>query len=175
MSLHQRSFCEEEGATLVETALALTVLFVLLFGIFDFSMGFFTYHYIAEAAREGARWAIVRGADSCTNTPDLSDACPSGATETEIGNYVKSLGYPGVNASNMTVKVYTWQYDTSTSSWTPCGEMSGGTVCNTPADVGHVYGDSVQVTVSYKFPLSIPFWGTKTVPVRSTSSMVYSQ
>ena len=175
MAPRPHSLCCDEGATLVEGALALTVLIALLFGVFEISMAAYTYHYIFEAAREGARWAIVRGSQSCTNTPNLSDACPSGATESEIADYVEHLGYPGMDPSRMTVTVYTSQYNATTSSWTPCGEMSSGTVCNSPSTVGHVFADSVQVNVSYNFPLSIPFIGVETLPVSSSSTMVYAQ
>lgn len=155
--------CGDDGATLVETALALTILFVLLFGIFEFSMAFYTYHYVSDAAREGSRWAMVRGSESCTNTPALT-SCD--ASVSDIQNYVKSLAYAGIDSVNrMTVDVQTCPYSKSTASWSACAT---GTTDNAP-------GDQVQVTVTYSFPLSIPFWGTKTIPVSSTSTMVYSQ
>jgi Flp pilus assembly protein TadG len=47
----------------VEFALLAPVLFALLFGILDFGRAVFTYNTITNAAREGARWGIVRDTD----------------------------------------------------------------------------------------------------------------
>lgn len=157
---------DESGAALVEMALSCSILLMLLLGLFEMTLAFYTYHYVSAAAREGSRWAIVRGNSSCANTPNLSSACPSGATEDDIANYVKTLGYPGIDSGKyMTVTVYTSQVSADNATWTSCGE---GTACNAP-------GDQVQVTVRYDFPLNVPFWRSVTLPVSSSSSMVYSQ
>ena len=51
----------ERGSTLVEFALVLIVLMVMMFGIIDFARALYTYHFVANVAREGTRYAIVRG------------------------------------------------------------------------------------------------------------------
>jgi len=53
---------------------------------------------------------VVRGSTSCTNTPNLVNCNASPDT---IGNYVKGLGYAGINPANMTV---TTTYLTATTS-----------------------------------------------------------
>lgn len=164
---------DEAGSNLVETALASTVFFVLLLGIFEFSLAFYTYHYVSSAARQGSRYAIVRGADCSMNLPSAPASFHCGATETNISDYVKGLGYPGINSPKyMTVTVNTFSHVLGTdasgnphTTWTSCGE---GTTCNAP-------GDQVQVTVTYNFPLSIPFWKQQSLGISSTSNMVYSQ
>ena len=157
---------DESGAALVEMALSCSILLMLLLGLFEMTLAFYTYHYVSDAAREGSRWAIVRGSTSCANTPSLPYACPSGATEVDIANYVGTLGYPGIDSGKyMTVTVDTSQVSADNATWTSCGE---GTSCNAP-------GDQVQVTVTYYFPLNVPFWKSVTLPVTSSSSMVYSQ
>jgi hypothetical protein len=54
----------EGGQTLVEYALVLPVLLLLLLGIMDFGIVVFKYNTIANAAREGARFGIVRAGDA---------------------------------------------------------------------------------------------------------------
>ena len=44
------------------------VLFPLMFGIIDFSRALYAYHWVSYAAREGTRWASVRGT-SCPGVP----------------------------------------------------------------------------------------------------------
>ena len=158
---------DDSGASLIEMAVSCAVLLAAFFGVFEFSLASYTYHYVSESAREGARYAMVRGSTSCTNTPNLS-GCK--ATATQISNYVKNLGYPGINsASNMTVNV-SWLTGTTvtggsntTTTWAACA----GT-CNLP-------GNMVKVVVTYAFPLAVPFSTITTLNVTSTAQMVVSQ
>ena len=52
------------GSQLVEFGFASVLFFMLLFGIIEFSRAIWTYDTVAHAAKEGARFAIVRGAES---------------------------------------------------------------------------------------------------------------
>ena len=163
--LKHSGIASEEGAALVEFALASTIFFLLLFAVFNLSLGFYTFHYVSSAAREASRWAMVRGSTCAT----YSSTTPCPAQESDIANYVKGLAYPGIDSvHHMQVHVFTSWYSTTNSKWTSCGEMSGGTLCNDP-------GDQVAVVVSYDFPLSIPFWKQESITVRSTSTQVISQ
>jgi Flp pilus assembly protein TadG len=137
----------EHGANLVEFAVASAILFSLLFGILQMCLALCTYNYISEAAREGARWAMVRGSTSCTNTPSLTSC---NASSTAIQTYVQGLGYPGITSGSVTV----------TPTW-----PNGG---NSP-------GNTVKVQVQYPFTLSIPFVSLTTINMASTSVMVISQ
>lgn len=49
----------ERGQSLVETALVLPLLLLLFMGLFDFGRAVLTYNTVSEAARNGARVAIV--------------------------------------------------------------------------------------------------------------------
>lgn len=53
------SLKNEKGQALVEMALVMPLLLLLLMGIFEFGRIFFDYLSIANASREGARWAVV--------------------------------------------------------------------------------------------------------------------
>lgn len=153
----RRFFKCEEGGSLVEMALISAMTMTMIIGIIEASFAVYTYHYISEAAREGARYAIVRGS-YCTSLTNCN------ATAAQIQTYVKNLGYPGINSTaNMTVTT-TW-YSASTSlptSWTLCAG-----VCNDP-------GNAVNVKVAYNFPFMIPFVQKSTLALSSTSQMVIS-
>jgi len=50
---------KQRGSTIVETAITLNVLFLLLFAILGFGFIFYDYQSLTDAAREGARYAVV--------------------------------------------------------------------------------------------------------------------
>lgn len=168
-----RGLQADEGATLFETAVACVVLFAVLLGVFEFSLAFYTYHYASNAARQGSRYAIVRGSACQTDLPLAPASFHCNASRDDIANYVKGIGYPGIDPANMDVAVstcagnlHTGSDGKPTTNWPTCD--GAGTSYNNP-------GDQVQVKVTYHFPLAIPFWKYEKVGIGSTSSMVYSQ
>jgi hypothetical protein len=64
----------EQGQDLVEFALILPVLALLLFGIMEFGIVIFSYNTIADAAREGARYGVIKPATA----PPAPPACAAG-------------------------------------------------------------------------------------------------
>ena len=139
---------------LVEMAVALSLLFTMMFGIIQFSLAHYTYLYLSDVAREATRYAIVRGS-SCTS---FSSACP--ATATDVQNYVMNLDFPAINANNITVAT---SWPTTGSSCTPSTSP-----CNNP-------GNLVQVVVNYSYQFSLPFMKVRTINMSATSEMVISQ
>lgn len=139
-----------------------SIFFAMMIGSFQMMLVMYTFHFVSDAAREGSRYAIVRGSTSCTNTPSLSNC---NATADQIRTYVKGLNYPGINPANLSVNT-TWLTASSTmpTTWSAC---SSGT-CNTP-------GNLVKVVTSYSYSLSIPFVPAATWNLTSTSQMVISQ
>jgi Flp pilus assembly protein TadG len=146
----------ESGSTLVETAITLTVVLALIFGAIEVGMMLYSYHFVSYAAREGTRYAIVRGS-SCSS---FSSACPAAASD--IQNYVSNLGFPGIDITSSDVAVSWASYSQSTATWTACSN------CNAP-------GDQVQVTVTYQVPWALPFLPSGNFQLTSTSAMVISQ
>lgn len=63
---------DERGQTLVEYAAVLLTVLTVIFGVFETGRLMLTYATLAEAARAGARYAIVHGAD-CTGACVPSD------------------------------------------------------------------------------------------------------
>ena len=60
MSLYRRLACEK-GAELIEFALVFPLLLLVMFGIMDFGLLFQRYETVTNAAREGARIAVLPG------------------------------------------------------------------------------------------------------------------
>jgi Flp pilus assembly protein TadG len=52
---------QRRGAALVEAAIMLTLFMTLVFGMLDLGIALFRKHVVSEAARQGARNAIVHG------------------------------------------------------------------------------------------------------------------
>jgi Flp pilus assembly protein TadG len=145
----------ERGSSLPEMAIAAVAVLSLLFGIVDFGRALYTYGFIAQLAREGARWAIVRGSTSCTNGLPASYDC--NATTAQIQSYVQSLSEGATTPSNITV----------TTTYPSCPNTSGAG-SNAP-------GCTVAVNVKYPFKFVMGFMPSVTITMSSTSTMVISQ
>ncbi len=55
------------GAVLLELAIILPIMFLLVIGMIVGAMGIFHYQEVARLAREGARYACVRGTEYAKN------------------------------------------------------------------------------------------------------------
>jgi Flp pilus assembly protein TadG len=73
---------EERGAELIEFGLVSILFFMLLFGIMEFGRAIWIYDTVAHAAKEGTRYAIVRGSESgrAASAADVEDYVRSRAT-----------------------------------------------------------------------------------------------
>lgn len=163
----------ESGSVLVETALTLVFFVALMIALIELSMIMYSFHYLSNAAREGSRYAIVRGYDWAT-------ACPSGnyltvgggcyTSTADIQSYIQNLGFPGINGSNISVTVG--------CATTPGGAFSNAfdTTC-IGATTSNVQAGVVQVSVSYPFSwgLNLPYFNIPTWTLTSTSEMTIAQ
>lgn len=154
----------EEGGSLVETAISCLILIPILFGIIQLSIALYCHHYAADAAREATRFAIVRGANcnsylKSTAYCSPTSAATDGASAADIAQYVKSLGYPYSGSAITTV-----QWCKSPSPWSSCSTAKDNNV-----------GNQVQVKVTYSYPLVIPYLKANTLLIGSTSSMTIVQ
>ena len=156
-----RGVRDEEGASIFEMALVSTIFFAMLIGSFQMLLALYAFHFVSEAAREGSRYAMVRGSTSCTNTPNLSNC---DATSDQIQTYVRGLTYPGIKSSNLTLTT-TWSQASSgyPTTWSSCAGA-----CNGP-------GNQVKVVAAYAYSLSVPFVPKASLNLTSTSEMVISQ
>lgn len=160
LALKHRSARGEEGSAIVETAMSIMILLTFMFGAMETGFALYSFHFISEAAREGARYAIVRGssAGAACSSYTSYDCMASTAN---IQSYVQYLGYPGINPANMTVTPVWSTYASGNSCPT-------NPPCNSP-------GNQVAVTVQYNFPLNVPFIPSHTYAMSSTAAMIIQQ
>jgi Flp pilus assembly protein TadG len=146
---------QEDGAALAEFAIAAVVFSTAVFGVMEIGLALYSYHFISEAAWEGSRYARVRGYTCASN----GVSCTANAAE--IQAYVLGLALPGIDPAQLTV--------TPTFAGYPAGtDCTPSASCNNP-------GNLVTVTVSYSFPLTIPFVAPNTFTMTSAASAVISQ
>jgi Flp pilus assembly protein TadG len=93
---------DARGATLVEFALASTLFFTITFGTIEFGRMILDYNIVSNAAREGVRYAVVRGASS-----------GRAASANDVASYVAGRSAGLLSASNVTV---TWPTNNSPGS-----------------------------------------------------------
>jgi Flp pilus assembly protein TadG len=122
----------QRGSATFEYAIVIMMCLLIIFGIVDFGRALYAYHFISNAAREGTRYASVRG-----NTCNLPSACP--ATPADITNFVKSVPQ-GINPASVTV----------TSTWTNPNTLA---ICGAQQNYP---GCGIQVEVDYRFRFLFP-------------------
>jgi Flp pilus assembly protein TadG len=143
----------DEGGSLIEFAVTLPVLFGLIFCFMETCMALYTYEMISNSARQGTRYAMVRGA-----------ACPSATNPTcevtaaQVNTYVSGLGWPNVGGGQVTP---TTCYFSSGNSCSSSGSESPGS--------------TVQVTVSYTFQVTMPFVPKQSITMSSTAKATIIQ
>jgi len=169
-SCHSRAgLLHDEGAALVEMAISCSILLAMVLGLAQISLAFYAYHFVADAAREATRFAMVRGGNCITDVSQAfcspTDNNIAGADNGDIQAYVRNLGYP--YASGLTTSTTWYTIGGNPTTFTSCGTSPSG--CNTAGS------SMAQVTVSYAFPIAIPFWKTTSISISSTSAQVVQQ
>ena len=143
----------EDGQTLIEMAVSLPVLFALIFCFMELCMVLYTYDMISESAREGAQYAMVHGANCATNNSGTSVSCS--ATATQVNSYVSAIGWPNIAGGTMTPATTYIQVS--------------------PNGAGNIPGNYVNVSVTYVFPITMPFVPKKSITLTSSSQMYILQ
>jgi len=106
---------------------------------------FYSYSMISELAREGSRYAMVRGT-SCVTSGQAS--CTASASA--INAYVAGVGYPNLAGGVMTV-----------STTYPDGTSAAG--------------NRVKVGIQYVFPVRMPFLPPNPITLNTSSTMYIVQ
>ena len=133
------------GQALVEFALVAPIFFLLLFAMVDFGRYVYYVQVLNNAAREGARFAIVHGANSLLRTGPPDD--PSGtAVIGVVRDY--AVGVIGREDASILLIVPTWD----------------------PASNNR--GTKVTVEVTYRFHSVIPVVPIPAIPVKGESTLV---
>jgi Flp pilus assembly protein TadG len=139
---------DEEGGSMIEMALTFTGLMTFVMALMEICILFYTFGMISECAREGTRWASVRGSTCQTSS---STSCT--ATIASIQNYVLALGYPNPGGGALNV----------TASW-----PGPPTNSNAP-------GSPVKVDIKYTFPIRFPFVPKNSLALETYSQMYILQ
>ena len=131
----------ERGATIVEAAVAVLVIFMLIFGMFEFGRFLIINATVTNASREAARYATTSG-DGLGGVPRYADCDGMRAAAKELG----VLGTP-------TDGQITLEYDEGPGDpvFLTC---AGSTV--TPGEIET--GDRIVVTVAVPFNTAIPLF-----------------
>lgn len=154
---------QEAGSALVEFAASAFLFFTLVFGIMECSRAVYTYHFLANAAQEATRYAMVRGA---TWTSACASATSSNciASSSDVTTYVQSLASAGITKSSITVS----------TSWP--GTDATGATCLVPSSVPtNTPGCVVAVTTAYSFSYVSPLLPKKALALTSTSQVTIVQ
>ena len=72
----------QRGAALIEAAITIPIILLIAVGIFEFGRAYQTWQVLTNAAREGARMAI------------LTDKTDADVTDARCSNYMKAGGLP---------------------------------------------------------------------------------
>ena len=135
------------GQALVEFALVAPMFFLLLFGIVEAGRFIFYYETLNNATREGARYAIVNGANSIAHRP-TGPAAPGTTSTDAAGEDVKARVREAAFGVFSGISV--------THTWDP--------------DNGR--GSTVTVTATYTYSSLIPIVPLPPITVTAESSLV---
>ena len=152
------TFNEDTGSELVETALCAPVLFAMIFGIVYFSLALYADHFVANAAKEAARYAVVHGSTWSGSSCQSASTFNCDATDTDVSNFVIAQLPPGLSSSQLSVST---SWPGTTNAGTACDTLNGN---NSPNCL-------VTVHVNYSFSLPLPFVNQGVVPFTSSAQM----
>lgn len=143
----------ERGQSLVELAITLPILVLLLLGTLDFGMAIFSYSMLRDAAQEGAFYGSFN---------------PSNIAEIE--NRARNISPRGED------EIFSSPVQLRNTDLIKVSVRALGNYCQ-GAENG--VANSIQVKVSYKYPLLMPFIGrligSNTIPLTGTATNVILQ
>lgn len=147
-----------KGQALVEFTLVAPIFFLLLLGIIEVGRFIFYYEVLHNATREGARYAIVNGANSLTCS--TGPAAPGRTSCDPTGNDVElAVQRSAFNTLGTGVAVQRcWWYST-------CDFITHG-------DGDNARGAMVTVSANYSYRTLVPLVPLPTITVSAESSLV---
>ena len=137
----------QRGQALAEFALVAPIFFLVLFGIIEAGRFMFFYETLNNATREGARYAIVNGANSlsCSTGPPAPDSTSCDPDGSDVVDRTRAAAF-GIPPTAITV----------TPTWTP--------------DNGR--GSKVHVRATFTYSTVIPLVPLPPVTVEAESTLV---
>jgi Flp pilus assembly protein TadG len=143
--LRHRACHRGRGQALVEFSLVAPIFFLVLFAIIDIGRYVYYVQVLNNAAREGARYAIVHGTNSVAPTGPPED--PSGGA---VRGVVRTYAVGVIGRADASVLAIA-------ASWNPDNNHRGSTV---------------TVEVVYSFHSLIPIVPLPAIPVKGASTLV---
>ena len=149
----------QRGQSAIEFALMIVILVVLLVGMLELTMFVYTYSVLADAAKEGVRYAIVHGASG------TSPAGPTGLPQTSASWTTCSSSDSGSDSVVSAVQHYAALSLHSTSAISV-------SVCY--PDKSNSPGSAVEVSVNYLYqPLFGLGWPKVNVAANSAGRIMF--
>jgi Flp pilus assembly protein TadG len=131
------------GATLLEAAITLPIFLLLVFGVLDLGIAVARYNTLAEAARTGARLAIVHGADAPSEMAAWDSSSAEEGIKSSIGDLMAAMGL-GPDDYDVTV---TYEQDADGNDMNAPGNVVTVAVSSDFSPVTYVIGDQ-QLTLT---------------------------
>lgn len=106
----------ERGTTLVEFSIAATVFLTAMFGVIEFGRALWVHNALADAARKGARYAVLHSANDVAEVKNVVVyGDPAGGTKTTVPNLTTAnvtVNYSdfALNRGTVTVSVTNYQF-----------------------------------------------------------------
>ena len=149
----RRSSQSERGQSLVELAITLPILILLLLGTLDFGMAIFSYSMLRDAAQEGAFY----GSFNPANVAEIENRARNISPRAEDAVFSSPVQLRDTDLIKVNVNLL-------------------GNSCQGAEDG---VANSIQVNVSYRYPILMPFIGrlagTNTIPLTGTATNVILQ
>src|SRR5829696_4575017 len=143
------------GQALVEFAFVAPLLFLLIIGIIEIGRLVFFYHLVNNAAREGARYAIVHGEnawDGCPSGPVPFDVSPCDTPGDNIRDYIIDAATPGLDPANLT---FGWSGDSSFPLYGPADGSDPYNRINNDVTIHIEYGYAPIVLLDFVGPIAL--------------------
>lgn len=105
----RRRFRNQRGAALLETAITIPLILLISVAIFEFGRAFQTWQVLTNAAREGARLAVITGTTDEQITTRVRDYLDGGglalARSTDVDvEVLRDVPFGQSNASQITIR-----------------------------------------------------------------------
>ncbi len=143
----------ERGQSLVELAITLPILILLLLGTLDFGMAIFSYSMLRDAAQEGAFY----GSFNPSNVAEIENRARNISPRADDEVFSSPVQLRDTDLIKVNVKAL-------------------GNSCQGAKDGA---ANSIQVNVSYRYPILMPFIGrligSSTIPLTGTATNVILQ
>lgn len=154
----KRSLKTESGTSMAEFTIVAGVFMMIIFGIIEFGRLMYTHNALADAARRGARYAVLH--------PENSNTCVQRVMiygEWNVGPVSTGcnvIGTPPQMINNLASATITVTYEGADLDGDP----------DSPNPYGMNLGTATVTITNYQFNLSIPFFHrTLTMPKYTTS------